>query len=129
MQLARGRGEGEPSELRTSTFTGTVCVDPVLSAPGVAVNSVLFLPGARTYWHVHPGGQLLLVTSGRGFVVTRERTVAVQSGDTVWTEPGEEHWHGGGVDTCLVHVAVSHLTTEWHDEVTDAEVQAALART
>ena len=127
MHVAHGRAAGQPSEQRTATFTGTVHLDPVLAADGVMVNNVVFTPGARTYWHRHPGGQLLVVTAGRGHRrVSRSGQVHVlEAGDVVWTEPGEEHWHGGCRDSLLVHTAVSHGTTQWHDAVGDADYDAA----
>jgi quercetin dioxygenase-like cupin family protein len=125
MYITHGRLDGKPSETKTATFTGTVHMDPVLTAPNVMINNVIFTPGARTYWHVHPGGQLLIVTAGRGIVATREESHVVTQGDVIWTAPGEEHWHGASGDTLLVHTAVSHGTTEWHGEVGESDYDAA----
>ena len=125
MYVTHGRLDGKPSETRTATFTGTVHMDPVLTTPDVMINNVIFIPGARTHWHVHPGGQLLIVTAGRGIVATREESRVVTQGDVIWTEPGEEHWHGASGDTLLVHTAVSHGTTEWHAEVGESDYDAA----
>jgi quercetin dioxygenase-like cupin family protein len=107
-------------------------MDPVLNAPGVMINTVIFTPGARTHWHRHPGGQLLVVTAGRGIVATRAAHTAdtadiqvVTSGDVVWAEPGEEHWHGACGDSLLTHMAVSHGTTEWGGEVAHSDYTAA----
>jgi len=111
MHISHGRS-GQPSEQRTATFTGTVHLDPVMMVPGVMINTVIFTPGARTYWHRHPGGQLLVVTAGTG-------------GDVVWAEPGEEHWHGACGDSLLTHLAVSHGTTEWGGEVGESDYTAA----
>ena len=62
-----------PAELRTATFTGTVWGDPVLAeTDGVTINTVSFAPGARTHWHSHDGGQVLVVTSGLGRVADRD---------------------------------------------------------
>jgi hypothetical protein len=52
-------------------FTGTVRIDPLLTAPDpalVSIASVTFEPGARTAWHTHPLGQTLIVTAGAGWV-------------------------------------------------------------
>ena len=126
MHVTHGRVTGKPSEQRTATFTGTVHLDPVLTAGDVMINTVIFTPGARTYWHSHPGGQLLIVTAGRGIVAARSGEVhLVQVGDFIWTEPGEEHWHGACRDSLMTHTAVSHGTTEWHDEVAEAGYAAA----
>jgi quercetin dioxygenase-like cupin family protein len=119
MYVTHGRLDGKPSETRTATFTGTVHMDPVLTAPEVLINNVIFTPGARTYWHVHPGGQLLIVTAGRGIVATREESRVVTQGDVIWTG------HGASGGTLLVHTAVSHGTAEWHGEVGESDYEAA----
>ena len=63
--------------------------------PGVIINTVFFLPGARTHWHRHEAGQILLVTHGRGLAVNETGDGgAIMPGDVVWFEPGERHWHG-----------------------------------
>ncbi len=126
MHVTHGRVPGKPSEQKTATFTGAVHMDPVMSKPGMMINTVVFTPGARTYWHSHPGGQLLIVTAGRGVVATREGEAReVGSGDLVWSEPDEQHWHGAVPDSLLVHTAVSHGATQWYDEVAEADYAAA----
>ena len=125
MHVAHGRASS-PSEQRTATFTGTAYLDPVLAADGVTVNMVTFIPGARTHWHSHPGGQLLVVTAGQGIIATRSGDVhMLASGDVVWAEPGEEHWHGAARDSLLTHIAVSHGPTQWLDEVDEPDYAAA----
>jgi quercetin dioxygenase-like cupin family protein len=128
MHVSHGRVTGKPSEQRTATFTGTVHMDPVLDTGKVVINTVIFTPGAHTYWHSHPGGQLLIVTAGRGIVANRSGDVHIVGiGDVVWTEPGEEHWHGACGDTLMTHTAVSHGTTQWGAEVAEADYSAASA--
>jgi quercetin dioxygenase-like cupin family protein len=103
-------------------------MDPVMNTGEVMINMVIFTPEARTYWHSHPGGQLLIVTAGRGIVATRSGEVCVVgAGDLVWAEPGEEHWHGGCADTLMTHTAVSHGKTAWGPEVTDGDYTTANA--
>lgn len=117
---------GPPSEARTATFTGLVYADPVLTSPGeVTVARVFFAPAGRTFWHWHERGQLLQVISGRGLICTEGGTPQVLvAGDTVWAPPGERHWHGGGPDTVMLHLAASLGTTNWLDAVTEAEYLA-----
>ena len=123
MQVSHGRS-GQPSEQRTATFTGTVHMDPVLNAPGVMINTVIFTPGARTHWHRHPGGQVLHITEGAGLVQARGGArEEVRAGDTVTSAPGEWHWHGAAPGTFMVHLAVSDGTTQWAEPVTDDEYQ------
>jgi quercetin dioxygenase-like cupin family protein len=126
MQVNRGRA-GVPSEQPSATFTGDVYADPVLSVPEARVAAVTFTPRARTQWHTHAHGQILFVTAGRGFVCTREGEGQwVTAGDVVHFPPGEEHWHGAGPDSYLVHTAVSLGETAWIAEVTDAEYDEAV---
>ncbi|MBU3062250.1 cupin domain-containing protein [Nocardia sp. NEAU-G5] len=91
------------------------------------VDSVHFAPGARTRWHRHPVGQVLVVTDGTGLVQRRGGQVeTICAGDTVRIEPGEWHWHGATPDSAMTHVAVEELpadgrTAEFAQVVTDAE--------
>jgi len=124
MQIVRGRAPGDvPTTARTDTFTGTVWGDPVLpTTDGTAINSVTFAPCARTYWHHHTGGQILVVTAGMGWVCTHgEQPQVIRAGDVVWVPPGERHWHGGTTETIMTHLAVSIGPTVWEDEVDEAD--------
>jgi quercetin dioxygenase-like cupin family protein len=123
VQIVHGRAAGATAQARSGTFTGTVYGDPVLpSTDGTTVNSVTFTPGARTYWHHHERGQLLVVTAGSGWVCAHgEAPQPLTVGDLVWTAPGERHWHGAGPGSILTHLAVSLGTTTWLDEVSQAE--------
>jgi quercetin dioxygenase-like cupin family protein len=127
MQIVKASKDGgPPSELRSATFTGLVYADPVFTSPGEAtVARVFFGPAARTFWHWHERGQLLYVISGRGLISTDGGLPQeLGAGDTVWAPPGERHWHGGGPDTVLLHLAMSLGTTNWAEAVTDAEYAA-----
>jgi quercetin dioxygenase-like cupin family protein len=122
VQIIRAHAPGQPAEVRTATFTGTVYADPVFSADDVTVANVFFTPGARTYWHHHERGQFLVVTAGFGLICSAGETPQeLQGGDTGWVPPGERHWHGGGPDTYVLHTAVSLGRTNWHDEVSGEE--------
>jgi len=115
----------------TEYFTGTVMIDPIVTAPEPArirALRVSFLPGARTAWHTHPLGQTLYVVSGVGRVQKQGEAVQeILPGDTVWIEPGEKHWHGAAPDHAMSHVAIqealdgSHI--DWMEKVTDQEYQ------
>ncbi|GAA4556479.1 cupin domain-containing protein [Pseudonocardia xishanensis] len=128
VQIVRGRADGTATLARTDTFTGAVWGDPVLptTAEKNTINSVTFAPGARTYWHHHTGGQILVVTAGRGWVCTHGGTPQViRVGDVVWVPPGERHWHGGTADTIMTHLAISIGPTVWEHEVSAAEYDGA----
>ena len=68
---------------------------------------VSFTPGARTAWHTHPCGQLLVATAGIGRVqLDGGPVLELHPGDTVAIEPGERHWHGAGTAHTFEHVDV-----------------------
>ena len=94
-------------------FTGAVRIDPLFTAPDPAraVGAhVTFEPGARTAWHTHPLGQMLVVTSGLGWVQRWGGAVEeIRPGDVVWFAPGEKHWHGATSTTGMTHLAVHDL--------------------
>ena len=114
-------------------FTGTVRADALYQAapPSRArASSVTFEPGARTNWHSHPLGQLLIITAGFGRVQAWEGAIQeIRSGDVVWFLPGEKHWHGASPTTAMTHIAIAEpldgITAIWMERVTDAQYMAA----
>lgn len=111
-------------------FTGNVFIDtlkPVTDDSKVLMSSVHFTPGARAAWHSHPHGQTLYVTEGVGLIQRRGGPIEViRPGDVIWTEPGEEHWHGATSDTFMTHIALqetddSGSLADWKEHVTDEE--------
>ena len=78
---------------------------------------VRFETGVRNYWHAHAGGQLLHVIDGEGWVQARgAQAQQIRQGDTVVTEPNEEHWHGAGRRGPMAHIAVGLGETRWLEE-------------
>jgi quercetin dioxygenase-like cupin family protein len=126
MIVLRGTA-AQPSEQRSSTFTGEVWAYPLLSGvDGVTVATIFFAPGARTHWHRHERGQLLVVTAGEGLVgADGQPPEPLRAGDVVWTAPGERHWHGGQPGHFMTHTAISLGVTQWEAAVADAEYHAA----
>jgi quercetin dioxygenase-like cupin family protein len=117
-----------------TNFTGDVYVNPikVVVEPSRLIASIVrFTPGARTNWHSHALGQTLHCTDGVGLVVNRDGTVIrLRPGDTVWTPPGEEHWHGATGTNMMCHLAMLEGVaggdgTTWLEPVTDDQYQAA----
>jgi quercetin dioxygenase-like cupin family protein/transcriptional regulator with XRE-family HTH domain len=99
-----------------AAFTRDVYVNPIKqkTEPSRLIASLVrFTPGARTNWHSHALGQTLHCTDGTGLVVSRDGTVIhMRAGDTVWTPPGEEHWHGGTTDNMMCHLAMLEGTED-----------------
>jgi 4-carboxymuconolactone decarboxylase len=80
-----------------------------------------FAPGARLDWHIHPGGQQLLVTDGIGYYQERNKPlVTVRKGDALKCPPGVEHWHGATPDSWFTYLAVTGAQpTKWLERVSD----------
>jgi quercetin dioxygenase-like cupin family protein len=115
-------------------FTGAVYLDAVATpaeSSRLSATSVHFTPGARTAWHTHPNGQTIWVTEGIGLCQRRGGPVEViRAGDSVFFEPGEEHWHGAAPTRYMTHVAMVDVDADgnaatWGDHVTDEEYAAA----
>ena len=90
------------------------------------IGNVTFAPGARNSWHTHPGGQILLVTGGKGFSQEEGRKAQViRGGDVVKVPPGVKHWHGAAPDSWHTHLAIMPDSrkgdAEWFEPVTDEE--------
>lgn len=112
-------------------FTGAVRIDPLFEETTYARASggrVTFEPGARTAWHKHPRGQLLIVTAGVGRVQLDGHPVQViRPGDVVRIKPDERHWHGAGPNTSMTHIAIQEpedgKVVDWLEHVSDEEYQ------
>ena len=114
-----------------ATFTGAVRVDPQFAAPEqtpLSAGLVTFEPGARSAWHTHPAGQMLIVSSGAGWVQEwngpkRE----IKPGDVVWTPAGVKHWHGGTATTGMSHFAIQEAVNgkgvDWLEKVSDEQFE------
>ena len=113
-------------------FTGTVRIDPLLQAPDPALvqtASVTFEPGARTAWHTHPLGQILIVIAGCGRARRWGGPIEeIRPGDVVWFPPGEKHWHGASPTTAMTHIAIQEKldgkVVDWLEHVSDEQYQA-----
>src|SRR5918997_4799584 len=94
-------------------FTGSVIVDPLYPANDTTSSTgglVTFEPGARSAWHTHPAGQVLIVTSGSGWVQEeRGQKREIKPGDVIWTPRGVKHWHGATAATGVGHVAITNM--------------------
>jgi quercetin dioxygenase-like cupin family protein len=116
-------------------FTGAVRIDPLFTAPSparVAGATVTFEPGARTAWHTHPLGQILIVTFGCGWAQREGGPVEeIRPGDIVWFSPGEKHWHGATPATAVTHIAIQEAldgkTVEWLEHVSDEQYRRGSA--
>jgi quercetin dioxygenase-like cupin family protein len=87
---------------------------------------VTFEPGARSAWHTHPVGQILIVTAGKG-LVQRWGSPAeeIHPGDVVRIPPGVKHWHGASPTTGMSHIAIQEAVdgrnVDWLEKVSDEQ--------
>jgi len=91
---------------------------------GVTVARRSFEPASRTYWHSHPGGQLLLIEQGRALVQERGKPVrTLGPGESIFTGPNIAHWHGATPTQAMTQLNVGFPggATKWMDPVTDAQ--------
>jgi 4-carboxymuconolactone decarboxylase len=125
-------GAQPPQPAPADHFTGSARVDSPFQASAPARISgarVLFEPGARTAWHVHPLGQTLIVTAGTGRVQRWGDPVdEIRQGDVIWIPPGQKHWHGAAPNSSMTHIAITEQldgkTVEWMEKVSDAQYGA-----
>ena len=105
----------------------------MLSTEQVSIGNVTFEPGCRNNWHVHHadegGGQILLVTGGRGWYQEWGRSArALKAGDVVNIPANVKHWHGAAADSWFAHLAVEvpavNGSNEWCEPVGDEEYAA-----
>jgi quercetin dioxygenase-like cupin family protein len=113
-------------------FTGKVRIDTPFQAKGPARAGgalVTFEPGARSNWHTHPLGQILIVTSGLGWTQCEgEPVVEIRPGDVIWCPPGHRHWHGASPTTAMSHIAIAEMldgrAVDWLEPVSDEQYLA-----
>lgn len=108
-------------------FTGKSYLKPITTENGVPMYNVTFEPKCRNNWHIHhKGGQILLVTQGRGWYQEwGKEPRELKAGDVVNIAPETKHWHGAAKDSWFTHIAVEVPSeggsNEWLEPVTDEE--------
>lgn len=120
-------------KIDSDNFIGEVWVNylvPSDSVHKVSVGSVTFAPGARTNWHAHQGGQILLITEGKGLYQEKGQSIQIiRPGDVITCQPGTEHWHGATAEDSMTHIAIGTNTNVggavWSVPVLDEEYQVA----
>ncbi|UUV22390.1 cupin domain-containing protein [Paenimyroides aestuarii] len=120
------KGQKGPSEL----FTGNAHnfgfeLDSVFTT---AAGNVYFMPGARSNWHSHPSGQILIITDGVGYHQIEGQPVeTIKKGDVVQCPPNVRHWHGASAKVGLQQIYIVPNTekgiVDWQEAVTDAQYQ------
>lgn len=110
-------------------FSGHAVVSPLFPADEFTHGTgglVTFAPGARTAWHTHPAGQLLIVTAGKGWIQQEGSDKReISPGDVVWIPADVNHWHGATDKSGMTHIAISYMkdgnNVTWGSLVTDEQ--------
>lgn len=119
--------KGQP--LPSDWFSGNAFLTLLLARDknnDFSVGSVTFEPNARTNWHTHPKGQVLLVTEGEGFYQEKGKPAQpIKKGDVINIPENVEHWHGASATHKMVHIAITNFKDDvqvtWLEAVTDEE--------
>jgi quercetin dioxygenase-like cupin family protein len=119
--------KGQP--LPKEWFSGNAFLTPLVAKDKnneFSAGSVTFEPKARTNWHTHPKGQVLLVIEGIGFYQEKGKTAQpIKKGDVVNIPENVEHWHGAATNSKMVHVAITNIKDDvqvtWLKPVTEEE--------
>ena len=122
------RGDKLPNDW----FTGEAFLSPLVAKDKnneFSAGAVTFEIGARTNWHTHPKGQVLIVTEGSGFYQEKGKPAqAIRKGDVVNIPENVEHWHGASAKTRMTHIAITNFKEDiqvtWLNPVTDEEFNA-----
>lgn len=111
----------------TDNFLGEVWVKSLIDADSLnenAVGNVTFAPGARSKWHSHPAGQIILATDGVGYYQEKGKAkIILRKGDVVKCPPNLPHWHGASADSSFVQIAITSRQkgpTVWLEAVPDS---------
>lgn len=118
-------GEKGPEEW----FTGNAYPTGLMEADSIyttLVGNVYFEPGARSHWHTHPSGQILIITDGVGYYQIEGQSIEVmKKGDVVKFPPNVKHWHGAspeiGVQQLYIIPNTEQGIVEWMEAVTDED--------
>lgn len=110
-------------------FTGNVWNHPLIENDSILTilgGEVYFEPGARSNWHSHPAGQILVVTAGVGYhQIEGEHIQIIKKGETIKCPPNTNHWHGASKNKSMSHIYLLPNTEKgivnWGSSVTDEE--------
>lgn len=123
LQAIFPQGQKGPAELFTGAAYnyGLVPNDSIYTT---LVGNVYFEPGARSNWHTHPAGQILIITDGVGYhQIEGQPKEMMRKGDVVKCPPNVKHWHGASADTGLQQIYIVPNTEKgivnWMEPVSD----------
>jgi quercetin dioxygenase-like cupin family protein len=113
------RSRAEPSA--NPIFVGSVATQQIVNETHsdlLRVTAVTFEDGAHNRPHRHTTDQVLVVTSGSGFIATDEENAPLEPGDVVFVPTGTRHWHGARPGETFTHLSI---LTPGHIEIDEEE--------
>jgi quercetin dioxygenase-like cupin family protein len=122
--------KGEPGP--SANFTGNAYNFGLVandSTYNTLVGNVYFEKSARSNWHVHPSGQILIVLDGEGYhQLEGQPKQTMRKGDVIKCPPNVKHWHGATENTSLTQMYVLPKTENgivtWLEPVTDEQYKS-----
>lgn len=117
------------NKLSSDWFSGNAFLHPLVAKDKnneFSAGAVTFEPEARTNWHIHPKGQVLIVMEGEGYFQEKGKPArAIRKGDAVNIPENTEHWHGASENSKMMHIAITNYKDDvqvtWLKPVTDEE--------
>ncbi len=116
-------------ELSSDYFTGKAWLKSLLESDENTdcwIGDVLFEPGTRNNWHIHPSNQILIVKEGICFYQEEGQPIQkINAGGVINVLPHTKHWHGASPDARMIHTAIGINTqlgvVEWLEPVNDEQ--------
>ena len=128
MKINHGREARMSSDRRGPNFTGEEWAEPPADRPAGGDGQHHLLPAGRAHPLAHPRDRPDPARHPRprlSAINEAGEGGPILPGDVVWIDAGERHWHGGGPDSYLTHIAISLGEADWQDAVTDEQYRAA----
>tara|TARA_B100000378_G_scaffold241486_1_gene210307 strand:+ start:51971 stop:52441 length:471 start_codon:yes stop_codon:yes gene_type:complete len=118
-------------KIENNNFTGNAYLEMLINADSInrnSVGSVTFEPGARTNWHSHPNGQIIVAIDGEGYYQEKGSPKRIlKKGDAVKCPANIPHWHGASENSEFIQIAITSRVsgpTEWLDAVNEKEYKS-----
>ena len=121
------------TKLPNEWFTGNAFLFPMAAKDknnDFSAGNVTFDKGARTVWHMHPKGQVLIVLEGNGYYQEKGKPAQpIKKGDVINVPENTEHWHGASANSEMVHINITNFQNDvqvtWLKPVSENEYTEA----
>ena len=93
------------------------------------VGNVYFEKNARSNWHIHPSGQILVVLDGEGYhQLEGQPRQTMKKGEVIKVPANTRHWHGATENNSLTQMYILPKTENgivtWLEPVTDEQYKS-----